>query len=121
MPWNKNDYPDSWKNLEPAVRNKAIEIGNALVEEEGYEEGRAIAIATDRAKKSIQQGDQDTYEIRPHEDGWQLIKEGSHKAIYKEETKSALEDKAKSYVTDHNGILKVLKADGSVEQTLYKT
>ncbi|WP_106768132.1 hypothetical protein [Paenibacillus faecalis] len=48
MPWNKDDYPPSMKNLEPRVRNKAIEIANALLEED-YEEGRAIAIATAKA------------------------------------------------------------------------
>lgn len=48
MPWNKQDYPVSMKNLDARVRNKAIEIANALLEE-GYEEGRAIAIGTARA------------------------------------------------------------------------
>ena len=50
MPWNKGDYPPSMKNLEPRVRNKAIEIANALLEE-GNEEGRAIAIATAKAEE----------------------------------------------------------------------
>ncbi|MEC0176324.1 DUF2188 domain-containing protein [Paenibacillus favisporus] len=50
MPWNKHDYPVSMKNLEPRVRNKAVEIANALLEE-GYEEGRAIAIGTAQAEK----------------------------------------------------------------------
>jgi uncharacterized protein YdaT len=49
MPWTKKDYPDSLKNFDSRIRNKAIEIANALLEE-GYEEGRAIAIATSRAK-----------------------------------------------------------------------
>ena len=51
MSWTKNDYPASLKNLPADVRNKAIEIANALLDE-GYEEGRAIAIATDRAHQS---------------------------------------------------------------------
>jgi uncharacterized protein YdaT len=50
MPWSKDDYPISWKNLTARVRQKAIEIGNALLED-GYEEGRAIAIATAQAEK----------------------------------------------------------------------
>lgn len=50
MPWKKGDYPPSMKNLEPRVRNKAIEIANALLEE-GNEEGRAIAIATAKAEE----------------------------------------------------------------------
>ncbi|WP_128102671.1 DUF2188 domain-containing protein [Paenibacillus sp. DCT19] len=50
MPWNKHDYPVSMKNLEPRIRHKAIEIANALLED-GYEEGRAIPIATAKAEE----------------------------------------------------------------------
>ncbi|AJY74618.1 hypothetical protein [Paenibacillus beijingensis] len=50
MPWTKSDYPVSMKNLEPRVRSKAVEIANALLED-GYGEGRAIAIATAQAKE----------------------------------------------------------------------
>lgn len=53
MPWTKQDYPDSMKDLDTPVRNKAIEIANTLVEEENMDEGRAIAIATSQAKKSV--------------------------------------------------------------------
>ncbi len=56
MPWSKSNYPASMKNLTAEVRDKAIEIANALLEE-GYEEGRAIAIATDRAEKWAQNRD----------------------------------------------------------------
>lgn len=50
MPWTKNDYPDAMKNLDPEVKDKAIEIANALLEE-GYEDGRAIPISIDKAKE----------------------------------------------------------------------
>ncbi|MGF1570156.1 MAG: DUF2188 domain-containing protein [Nodosilinea sp.] len=50
MPWTYSDYPNSLKNLTPEVRHKAIDIANALLEE-GYEEGRAIPIATANAEK----------------------------------------------------------------------
>lgn len=50
MPWTKDDYPASMKNLTTRVRNKAIDIANALLDE-GWEEGRAIAIATEKAEE----------------------------------------------------------------------
>lgn len=50
MPWTKRDYPASMKNLPDEVREKAIEIANALLDERDIEEGIAIAIATSRAK-----------------------------------------------------------------------
>lgn len=50
MPWTEQDYPASMKNLTAEVRGKAIEIANALLEE-NYEEGRAIPIAISKAEE----------------------------------------------------------------------
>lgn len=50
MPWTAQRYPSSMKNLPPMVREKAIEIANALLEE-GHPEGRAIRIAIARARE----------------------------------------------------------------------
>lgn len=50
MPWDLKDYPSSFKNFEPLLKKKAIEIANALVNE-GYPEDRAIPIAISQAKK----------------------------------------------------------------------
>lgn len=50
MPWTKKDYPESMKNLSEIVRNKAIEIANALLDE-GYDEDRAIPIGISQAEK----------------------------------------------------------------------
>jgi uncharacterized protein YdaT len=51
MPWTKRDYPNSMKNLPQAVRNKAIEIANALFKKGNMEEGIIIATAISNAKK----------------------------------------------------------------------
>jgi len=50
MPWNESYYPASMKHLPPAVRAKAIEIANALLES-GRPEGQAIRIGIARAKQ----------------------------------------------------------------------
>ena len=50
MPWNESYYPASMKNLPPAVRAKAIEIANALLEA-GRPEGQAIRIGIAQAKR----------------------------------------------------------------------
>ncbi|HLX27716.1 MAG TPA: hypothetical protein VKV24_04405 [Casimicrobiaceae bacterium] len=52
MPWNSAYYPDSMKHLPDAVREKAIEIANALLED-GIEEGKAIRIAIAKAKEWV--------------------------------------------------------------------
>jgi hypothetical protein len=50
MPWYNGDYPPSYKNQPVRLRNKAVEIANALLEE-GVEEGIAIATGLKRARE----------------------------------------------------------------------
>jgi len=50
MPWNLLYYPASMKHLVPDVRDKAIEIANALLDE-GMDKGKAIRIAIAKAKE----------------------------------------------------------------------
>ncbi|CAG9165994.1 hypothetical protein LMG23992_00661 [Cupriavidus laharis] len=50
MPWNSGYFPASMKNLAPMVREKAIEIANALLAQ-GYGEGMAIRIAVAQAHR----------------------------------------------------------------------
>jgi uncharacterized protein YdaT len=50
MPWSSERYPPSMRHLAPAVREKAIEIANALLAE-SMEEGKAIRIAIAKARQ----------------------------------------------------------------------
>jgi uncharacterized protein YdaT len=50
MPWSFEDFPASMANLPPRMRDKAIEIANALLAE-GMDEGKAIRIAIAKAKQ----------------------------------------------------------------------
>lgn len=119
MPWSKNDYPESMKNLSDDVRNKAIEIANALLDE-GYDEGRAISIGISQARKYIEGDDnRREYHVQPDGEGWVLKKKDGKKAILKKGTKSDLLDRAREYVNDHDGILVIHKANGAVSERLY--
>ena len=51
MPWTKNNYPVAMKNLPKEVRDKAVEIANALLIEKNMEEGIAIATGISHAKE----------------------------------------------------------------------
>ena len=53
MPWTSDRYPSSMRHLAPPVRDKAIEIANALLAEQ-MEEGMAIRVAIARAKQWAQ-------------------------------------------------------------------
>ncbi|MGF7214651.1 uncharacterized protein YdaT [Spirosoma lacussanchae] len=50
MPYTKKEYPDSLKFFMAPVRNKAIDIANALLAD-GSDESKAIAIATAKAEE----------------------------------------------------------------------
>ncbi|MDE2137327.1 MAG: hypothetical protein KGJ68_07805 [Gammaproteobacteria bacterium] len=50
MPWSDADFPRSMVNLPRHIRDKAIQIANALLGE-GYEEGRAIRIGISQARR----------------------------------------------------------------------
>lgn len=50
MPWSSDYYPPAMSHLPEVVREKAIEIANALLEA-GDDEGRAIRIGIAKAKE----------------------------------------------------------------------
>ena len=50
MPWTSERYPVSMRHLSPLVREKAIEIANALLAQQ-MEEGMAIRVAIAKAKE----------------------------------------------------------------------
>lgn len=50
MPWPKGSYPPSYKNLPVKLREKAVEIANAILEESG-DEGLAIATGLKKAQE----------------------------------------------------------------------
>lgn len=52
MPWDNENFPDSMKNLDKNVREKAIRIANTLLNL-GLDERKAAAIAVSRARKPV--------------------------------------------------------------------
>lgn len=56
MLWTKTNYPSLMDDLEEPIRNKAIELANALYED-GYDQSRSIAIAICQAKNWASKSD----------------------------------------------------------------
>nr|WP_294924349.1 hypothetical protein [uncultured Flavobacterium sp.] len=52
MPWYNGDYPPSYKNQPRELREKAVEIANALLQD-GAEEGIAIATGLKQARELL--------------------------------------------------------------------
>ena len=63
MPWYNGDYPPSYKNQPQAVREKAVEIANALLGE-GTPEGIAIATGLKQAREYFAKKEKEANDIK---------------------------------------------------------
>ena len=134
MPWTKKNYPDSMKNLPAPVRNKAVEIANAMLDENN-EEGIAIATGISRAKDwaanrgkpsetknstsrstDVKQHGKDQYVI-PVDGGW-AIKEEKGKAGKTYNTKPEAVKKARELAKAANASLTIQRKDGKMQQRI---
>lgn len=130
MPWTKKDYPDSMKNLPENVRNKAIEISNALLEEKDMDEGIAIATGISRAKdwaenrgmQSDTKKDNRKTDVKKHgadrmvsatEEGWEVKKE-SNKSSKSFDTKKEAVKQAREGAKKDNASVTIKNKDGKV-------
>jgi uncharacterized protein YdaT len=120
------------KNLPAAVRNKAVEIANAMLTERGADEGIAIATGISRAKdwaaehgKSIRptrdsrttdvkQHGQDRI-VTPHEKGWAIKVEGRDRAEKTFGKKSEAVSAARKEAKAANATLTVQLKTGKVQ------
>ncbi|MBP3039954.1 hypothetical protein J9303_10690 [Bacillaceae bacterium Marseille-Q3522] len=50
MAYSNEQYPEAFNNLEPEVREKAIDFMNSLLAQ-NYDEGQAISMAMDKAQE----------------------------------------------------------------------
>ncbi|AIC94232.1 MULTISPECIES: DUF2188 domain-containing protein [Shouchella] len=80
MPWDMKQYPSAFKQLEAPIKKKAIEIGNAMLDD-GYKEHDAIPIAISQAKS--------WYEDTPKKDIEQFYKHGQMKPSKNREKQSS--------------------------------
>lgn len=135
MPWTKTDYPDSMKNLPAPVRNKAIAIANALLEEGAMEEGILIATAISRAKDwaanrgikaesdkqtttDVKEHGEDRYVIPYGEKEWAVKSEGAKKVEYVFRSKRKAVALATSEARKANAAVTIQKRTGKVEKRI---
>ncbi|WP_027964239.1 DUF2188 domain-containing protein [Halalkalibacillus halophilus] len=148
MPWDTNDYPSSLKNLETPIRKKAIEIGNAMLDD-GHKEEDAIPIATEQAKEwytnaskeevnamkyasdedLIERDEEDRGESNPdlmdnavqvkkHEDGWAVWTKGAQQPSEVKGYKKEALDRAKEIADNRNTEVHLYKEDGSFQEKI---
>lgn len=136
MPWTKSDYPDSMKNLPAGVRNKAIDIANALLDEKDMNEGIAIATAISRAKdwaanrgkktdnpeksriSDVKKHGEDRYVVPYEGSKWAIKVEGEKKVEKVFPSKKEAVSKAREEAKKSNGALTIQKKTGQVEKRI---
>jgi uncharacterized protein YdaT len=135
MPWTPNYFPIAMKYLNVDVREKAIDIGNALMDED-MEEGIAIATAISRAKdwaankglptnnhKSSRSTDvkkhgRDKYIIPYKGNKWALKEEGNEKVDEVFENKDEAVKEGRKKAKDVNGTLTIQKRTGTIQHRI---
>ena len=146
MPWNVNDYPVSMKNLDPLVRKKAISIANALLAD-GYDDDRAIPIATSQAEKWFDDATEDekkTFQneknpqkndthdvnknskklmdadvtIRYQDEQWEVRSTGSARASDQFDKKDEAVARGKEIAQNKRSVLRIYKQDGTKQQEI---
>ena len=132
MPWTNKTYPASMKNLPKGVREKAIEIANAMLDETNANEGIVIATAISRAKDwavnrgkaperkagkktDVKQHGEDRYVV-PKKEGWAVKKEASKKVEKVVPTKKEAIKLANKKAKKANAAVTVLKKTGQVQK-----
>ena len=134
MPWTYRTYPDSMKNLSKEVREKAIEIGNALLEGRRMGEGIAIATAISRAKDwaanrgketrnkagsrstDVKEHGEDRYVIPYKGNLWAIKKEGAARVEKSFETKSEAVSAASKKARDAKAAVTIQTRTGKVQR-----
>lgn len=135
MPWTKSDYPPSMKNLPDEVREKAVEIANALLGDRHMEEGLAIATSISRAKdwaanrgkdientamnsrsRDVKQHGEDRY-VTPYEGSkWAIRNEGASRVEKVFDNKKDAVKQARKEARESNASLTIQKRTGRVQQ-----
>jgi len=134
MPYTKNNYPASMKNLIPEIREKAIDILNALIEEGKIELGNAIPTAISRAKdwaanrnKTVPSTASDNknhgedVHVLPRKIGWAVKKEKAERASALFPKKIEAVSRARIIAKKNNGSLIIHRKTGSIQNKISYT
>jgi uncharacterized protein YdaT len=134
MPWTNRSYPVSMKNLAKPVREKAIEIANALLGERRMDEGIAIATSISRAKdwaanrgketasrsgsrsNDVKQHGEDRYVIPYKDDKWAVKKEGATRVEKSFDDKQEAINNARKKARDANASITIQTRTGKLQK-----
>ena len=126
MPWNMKDFPASMKNLDKLTRKKAIDIANALWDEDASEsekrtfEKEKNPSKTDEHDTNPRAGkllDSDVI-VEYEEKQWIVKSKGAKKASNHFDTKKEAIEKGKQVAQNKQSTLIIYKKDGTKEKEI---
>ncbi|MFP4529233.1 MAG: DUF2188 domain-containing protein [Candidatus Kapaibacterium sp.] len=113
--WTKEDYPAGFKNLKKDIRNKAIDIANAMLRE-GEPASKAIPIAISSAKKMYRQDEKKTYHLVPYDGHWILKDSTKENDLKKFDTKESAISQAERIASENHAHIVVHRRDGTIQK-----
>ena len=127
MVYTKSKHPRALDNLPQEIKEKAIEILNALVSaEKKMDREYALAISIVRAKEWVKRNETKKktrsprvkYYVTPHEKGWTVKSDSESPVEFLYTDKEMAIRTAKSLAKKHHAELVVNKSDGKVDQII---
>lgn len=116
MSWNYQEYPPSMRDLNERVRNRAIDIANALLED-GYTSTLAVAIAVAQAQKwaDDETGSEQNLHVVPHPEGWAIRRNGSLRVSFVMPSREDARNYAIEIARDEGRDVILYHDDGQIE------
>lgn len=119
MPWKEMEI------LDVRVREKAIDIANALMDE-GYEEDQALSLATATVQQWVERPDladrrhssDRQLHVVPHPDGWAVRRANTEQACFVSNSKVKAQTRALEMAHDESVSVIVHDQDGQIERSL---
>jgi uncharacterized protein YdaT len=125
MPWNEKDFPDAFKALNEPVRNKAIEIANAMLRDSKYSKAAIVPLAAAAATQWARIRDIPVranavagpdYHVVPHQSGWAVKAEHARHPTAVYDTKAPAIKRGRELAMRHLSKLVIHDFDGSLQE-----
>ena len=125
MPWNKNNYPENFRPLNTPVREKAIQIANAMLTDSKYSQAAIVPIAAAAATEwarthdipvNVSASSGPDYHVIPHRNGWAVKAEQGRypTAIYSDIVPAI--NRGRELAMRHLSQLVIFDSDGNLQE-----
>jgi uncharacterized protein YdaT len=125
MPWNKKNFPESYQSFNKPVRDKAIQIANAMLSDSKYSHAAIIPIAAAAAMEWARSRDipvsansesGPNYQVVPHRNRWAVKAEHGRYPTAVYDTKTSAISRGLELAMRHLSQLVIYDSDGNLQE-----